>query len=204
MAPSRFPLVLPLTALVALGGCAEAERLARDSMGNAVRTAAQSRQTDYQTAQGQSVRFPLAGAAFADRVVRADPRVSPRPSAYLTPDLALSWPDEEGYTLGHGGELVLEFTDNTLEDGPGDDLAIFEFGPDVEAMFVEVSEDGQRFVRVGRVAGASSTIDLAPVARRGAAYRFVRLLDDPDQGDRGGSTPGADIDAVGALHGRRR
>lgn len=204
MTPFRLPIVLPLAALVAVGGCAEAERLAGQGVGDAAGRTAESRQTDYRTAQGQNVRFTLAGAAFADRVVRSDPRVSPRPSAYMTPDMALSWPDEEGYTLGHGGEIVLEFTDNTLEDGPGDDLAIFEFGPDVEAMFVEISEDGQRFVRVGRVAGASSTLDIAPAARRGAAYRFVRLIDDPDQGDRGGATPGADIDAVGAIHGQRR
>lgn len=197
--PRRALLALVPLALTATG-CAEAERLARDS----IQAASQSRQTDYRTAQGQSIRFPLAGAAFADRVVSADPRVSPRPAAYNTPDRALSLPDDESYTLGHGGSVTLEFTDNTLVDGPGDDLAIFEIGPDVEATFVEISEDGRQFVRVGRVSGAQSTLDIARVARPGAEYRFVRLIDDPDQGDSGGATPGADIDAVGVINGRRR
>lgn len=202
MSTLRFPVAL--AAVLLAGGCANADLLARQAISDAARAAAQSRQTDYQTSQGQTVSFSLAGAAFADRVVGADPRVSSRPAAYNTPDRTVSLPDDESYTLGHGGSITLEFTNNTLTDGPGDDLAIFEIGPDVEATFVEISEDGRQFVRVGRVAGSESTIDISRAARSGAEYRFVRLIDDPDQGDRGGSTPGADIDAVGAIHGRRR
>lgn len=194
----RFPLAL--AAVLVAGGCANAELLARQ----AIDAAAQPGRTDYQTSQGQTIRFPMGGASFADRAVTANPRVSPLPSSYGTASQALAMPDDQSYTLGHGGTLTLEFTNNTLTDGPGADLVVFEIGPDVEATFVEISEDGRQFVRVGRVAGSESSLDISHVARPGAEYRFVRLIDDPEQGDSGGATPGADIDAVGAIHGQRR
>ncbi|MGM0631626.1 MAG: hypothetical protein ACQETO_00470, partial [Pseudomonadota bacterium] len=39
----------------------------------------------------------------------------------------------QSYPDGHGGELVVHFTDNRLIDVAGSDLYVFEVGPDVEA-----------------------------------------------------------------------
>ena len=194
--------LLFLAAALTVTGCAEAERLAN----RAIDDFGTSRETDYETSQGQTLRFDLAGRAFADRVVDYDPNGARLNDGDDNPSEALGPPtDGETYvSLGGGGTIVLEFTDNTLTDGPGDDLAIFEIGPQVEAAFVAVSEDGRTFVDIGRVGGSTATLDLAGRGRSGATYRFVRITDDPDQGDRSGGTAGADIDAVGAIHGGRR
>ena len=74
----------------------------------------------------------------------------------------------------------------------------------VESTTVEISVDGRDYVSLGTVRGSSATLDIDGRGRSGARYRFVRLTDDPGQGDAGGSTPGADIDAVGAIHAERR
>ncbi len=85
-----------------------------------------------------------------------------------------------------------------------DDLWIFEVGPDVEDTFVEISKDGGAWFSVGKVFGATAGVDIDSFA---AAYSFattdvfafVRLTDDPNEGDRTGASVGADIDAVGAI-----
>jgi hypothetical protein len=80
------------------------------------------------------------------------------------PDIVLGPPQGAGMTagssdvlsLGDGGSITLEFTDNIVRDGEGPDLIIFEnafySGGDplnafVEAGFVEVSQDGVHFYR---------------------------------------------------------
>lgn len=59
-------------------------------------------------------------------------------------------------SLGNGGIITLEFTDNTPQNGPGPDLIVFENpfyvaqNPEnvfCEAAFVEVSQDGEVFYR---------------------------------------------------------
>ncbi|MBN1356008.1 hypothetical protein JXA40_07030 [bacterium] len=59
-------------------------------------------------------------------------------------------------SLGDGGSIILEFTDNIARNGPGPDLIVFENpfyaggSPQnvyVEAAFVEVSQDGENFLR---------------------------------------------------------
>lgn len=107
-------------------------------------------------------------------------------------------------TLGDGGEIVLQFLDNVLT-GSGDanfDLWIFEVGPDVEDTFVEVSDDGMNWTSVGKVAGATAGIDIDAFGfSTQSALRFVKLIDDPNEGQQSGQGPfvGADIDAVGAI-----
>gem|GEM_PF-6090977 len=85
--------------------------------------------------------------------------------------------------------------------GSGDDaydLWIFEVGPLVEDMEVEVSKNGSFWYDVGMVSGATAGIDLDAygfgVEDR---FRYVRLTDMGEFG--GGATAGADIDAVGAI-----
>jgi hypothetical protein len=122
-------------------------------------------------------------------------------------------------TLGHGGLLELLFTDNFLTNsGDGqNDLHIFEVGPDVEDTFVAVrptaateallgpafDADGDGFYEVGKVLGATSSIDIDaffPGYGPGLLlFDAVQLIDDPCEGGAVGGTPGADIDAVGAI-----
>ncbi|TWT83198.1 Dockerin type I repeat protein [Planctomycetes bacterium CA13] len=103
-------------------------------------------------------------------------------------------------SLGVGGSLTLEFTDNFLT-GSGDtrpDLIVFETGA-IEGVLVEVSRDGVGFFNVGIIAGIDSTIDLdASGFDAQDRFRFVRLTD-LGQGTATSGPVGADIDAVGAF-----
>ncbi|MEM0963323.1 MAG: hypothetical protein AAGK21_12395 [Bacteroidota bacterium] len=202
-------------ALLTFAGCSQVEQMARDAVGDATGRplpATDDTPRAYETSQGQSVQFALGAVAFADRVDRFDPTQT-LSAAYSDPWQAVGPPDyetgcregDECYvTLTPGGVAVFEFTNNTLYDGPGDDIAIFEIGPDVEATTVEISTDGQRYVSLGQVEGSSALLDIDGRGAQGAQYRFVRLTDVRAQGGTGGSTPGADIDAVGAIHAERR
>jgi hypothetical protein len=102
--------------------------------------------------------------------------------------------------LGRGGQLVLEFFEAELCDGPGPDLEIVEIGALAEAVAVSVSTDGDRWVNVGEAKGAESTIDLHGRAPTGDRFRFVRLVDLGSPGAKDNQWPGADIDAVVAIH----
>ncbi len=164
------------------------------------------------------VEFPDGDISFADVVVHYEPGLSgakPPSPPNAVPESALGPPEVPGskigacsespcpfVSLGSGGSITLEFSDNLLT-GSGDseaDLFIFEVGPDVEDTFVQVSSDGETFRAVGKVGGNTSGIDLdafgfTPDDR----FRFVRLTDDPAEGNRSGASVGADIDAVGAI-----
>ena len=203
---TSFATVLLLAA--SLTACSQIEQSVRDAAEQM-----EIGQTDYETSQGETIRFALGAVAFADRAVRFAPTQS-LAAAYSDPAQAVGAPDyetdrcpagDECYlTLTSGGVAVFEFTNNTLLDGPGDDIAIFEIGPDVEATTVEISVDGRDYIRLGRVEGSAASLDIAGRGPQGARFRFVRLTDDPSQGGSGGRTPGADIDAVGAIHAERR
>lgn len=147
--------------------------------------------------------FPNGTASFADEVVEYRPGTPGPKKAGKTPAAVLGVPDngkgETSLVLGVGGSVTVRFTDNALVDMPGPDLYIFEVGPDVEATSVEISADGVTWVPAGRADGRLSQIDLAGIAAPGEVYRFVRLTDDPNQGGKSGRSPGADIDAVGAI-----
>ena len=159
--------------------------------------------------------FPAGDVSFADAVVSADlgagttiPAGDPNddPAEALGPPS----PDEAAYTLGVGGSIVLRFVDNALS-GSGDaadDLHVFEVGPDVEDTFVAISVDGApgSFLEVGKVFGATASIDIDPFLGPAGfdaftAFSYVRLTDDPDEGagNPGSLYAGADIDALGAI-----
>lgn len=155
--------------------------------------------------KGEVITFPNGVASFADKVVDFQPG-SPKPKqSVLDPAKALGVPDyptkkNDAYTsFGKGGFMIVEFVDNRLVDIEGDDLYIFEVGPDVEDMNVEISENGTTWIGVGKIFGSTSYIDIRPFVKPGQQFRFVRLTDDPNEGDHSGSTPGADLDAVGAI-----
>jgi hypothetical protein len=172
------------------------------------------------------IDFPGGSSSFADSWLRFECLYNGGPCATLSqnPEWALGPPDNapgagEELTLGRGGLVELGFTDNALTNS-GDsslDLHIFEVGPDVEDTFVAVrptpgtlpllplssDANGDGYYEVGKVAGATSSIDLDAIfpGFAAGALRFdaVQLIDDPNEGNPTGQAVGADIDAVGAL-----
>ena len=157
------------------------------------------------------IHFPMGEISFADSIVLYDPGApgegtgdEPAPE-FRHAELALGTPDcrtdkDSGYvSLGKGGTLVLKFTDNVLMNGPGPDLCIFEGNSNPEDLFVWISQDGTIFIPVGKVTAENFTIDIRDYAELGATYAYVKLRDDPDQGEKNTPALGADIDAVGAI-----
>jgi hypothetical protein len=161
-----------------------------------------------------------AGAAdcFADAVEDFAPILvapgQPDPLV-LDPEQTLGAPDSAGHpcqipgstpcrnaALGLGGSITLRFVDNVLtgSGGPEMDLWVFEIGPDVEDTFVEISSDGSTWQPVGKVFGSTSAIDIDAFGFGPESnFEFVRLTDDPNEGNQTGVTVGADIDAICAL-----
>lgn len=160
--------------------------------------------------------FPQGALSFADVVDSYSPgMVGGNPAApYRGAENATGTPDFAGATscasqagcsfvsLGHGGSLTLQFTDNRLT-GSGTnapDLWVFEVGPDIEDTFVEISTDGAAFIPVGKVFGTTAGIDIDAFGfGTGDEFAFIRLIDDRNEGASSGTTVGADIDAVGAI-----
>jgi hypothetical protein len=159
------------------------------------------------TPQGQTVKVSNTHDVWADRVVSYTPG-KPRPNRDTDPKDAVGRPNfrakfpRNSVSLGRSGELVLEFVDNVLVDGPGDDLVIFEVGPKVEATRVAISTDGKDWLEIATVRGAKSTLDIGPRVKPGQQFRFVRLTDIQKPNPKEKQVPGADIDAVGALNSR--
>lgn len=155
------------------------------------------------------VEFPQGLSSFADAVVSYDPVIkSGQPTAVhqnfadtVGPPNYTGQPSQYA-SLGDGGSITLEFIDNRLT-GSGDDkkdLWIFEVGPDVEDTFVEISKNGTDWTPVGKVFGSTAGIDIDFYGFGPAdQFRFLRLTDDPNEGDQSGASVGADIDAVGAI-----
>ena len=156
------------------------------------------------------VDFPDGAVSFADSVVDYSPAINGgQPTAtYRDPLEALGIPDQPSgpgvdfVSLGDGGSITLQFTDNSLT-GSGnsdDDLWIFEIGPDVEDTFVEISKNNVDWFDVGKVFGSTSGIDIDAFGFGLLDFfSFVRLTDDTNEGLQTGDTVGADIDAVGAI-----
>jgi len=165
----------------------------------------------FDTWSHRSTFFPLGAASFADRVVSWNPgNPAPDPDTTVA-DRALGAPDyntdrKASYlSLGQGGSLIVEFTDNVLIDVPGPDLLIFEVG-EPERSTVAISEDGENWVEVGE-ADSLEALDIAPVATPGARYRYVRLTEiherEPSSPARIAANAGPDIDAIGAIGAER-
>ena len=92
---------------------------------------------------------------FADRVVSFEPGEGAGFGQDLYPDVVLGAPQGRGenagslhvLSLGEQGEIVVEFTDWLLVDGPGDDLIVFEnaFSGWLEFGEVSASVDGNEW-----------------------------------------------------------
>jgi TonB family protein len=108
-----------------------------------------------------SIAFTTTGDPYADAVVSYAQGTNGGFNAGLLPGIALGSPVGSGLygggldvvSLGRGGEIVLEFVDNVVVDGPGVDLVVFENAflelagtvtqaPFAEPGLVSVSQDG--------------------------------------------------------------
>ena len=160
----------------------------------------------YATSFG-GIEFPGGATSFADSVVSYSPG-SDVAGNYSDPSSALGIPDWNSSTetgsasLGDGGELVIQFTDNSLTTS-GDansDLWIFEIGGAVEVFNVAISTDNTNWIDLGDVLGQPTGIDIDSIAgvTPGEFYSYVRLQDvAPNQS--GFPFGEADIDSVGAI-----
>lgn len=145
--------------------------------------------------------------SFATRVVEFTPgdpwtkvERNMDPVAVLgQPDYVENFAGPDDLTLGVGGVLVVEFN-VSIVDGEGEDVYVFEAGPSVESTKVEVSSDLVTWYEVGIAKGKTAGLDINGKVPEGGRFRYVRLTD--MRSDTGGSTPGADIDAVLALNSR--
>lgn len=152
------------------------------------------------------IRYASSADPFADFVAAFDPAIaSGEPIApNLEADRSLGPPNLQSVSLGAGGEIVVQFTDNTLtgSDDARPDLRIFEADADLEGSLVFVSGNGADWTAVGLLTGGVQTIDLDAYGLDSrSALSFVRIVDDPSQGPATGPAVGADIDAVEALSG---
>lgn len=153
------------------------------------------------------VAFPHGVVSFADRAkVISEGNPAATAGNYKDVGRTTGSPDfvspTGSYSLGRGGSIEVEFVNNGLTgSGNSDpDLHIFEIGPDIEDTFVDISKDGKDWVSIGKVYGLTPSIDIDQFGYdTDDQFFFVRLRDDPDQGDQTGTTVGADIDAVGAI-----
>ncbi|HEY4125595.1 MAG TPA: PEP-CTERM sorting domain-containing protein [Rhizomicrobium sp.] len=149
------------------------------------------------------VDFPQGAISFADQVVEYDvANGGSFDTLYQVPGNAIGAPDDASATLGSGGTIILKFTDNFLTGNgtSSNDLWIFEIGPDVESTFVWLSKDGSTWLTVGEIQGSTRGIDIDSFGYGvDDQFAYVKLTDDPNQGDTGGQSPGADIDSVGAI-----
>jgi len=158
--------------------------------------------------QAELQQLPMGVISFADSVITYDPGnpgsgTGGEPdSAFQNPRLALGPPADTSdsfVSLGSGGTIVLNFIDNILEDGPGDDLMVFRPNSE-DDLLIWISDDGLTYISVGRITSDKASLDIAPVANPERTYTYVKLRDDPDQGVAHDPALGADIDAVAAIN----
>ena len=105
--------------------------------------------------------------------------------------------DENYVCLGCEGSIIVGFN-VLITDGPGNDIYVFEIGPDVEATKVELSNDLVNWIHVGDADGSISGVDIKGKVPAGAKYRYARLTDLKTACN--SSWPGADIDAVAVIY----
>ena len=162
--------------------------------------------------KGKSVYVSFGEQSFADELVSTTPGTpAPKAASGKDPAGALkrdfnSAADTGYYTLGCHGSVTLRFSQVYLVDGPGNDLHVFEIGPDVEGTKLEVRTEDGPWIPVGEIGGGAVQVDiheaLASRGMLGQRFSEVRLT---DLGQKcAGNWPGADIDAVAALNAVKR
>ncbi len=164
----------------------------------------------YTDGQGNQVKIISGVKAFADKAVTlivGNP--APADSKFKNPAEALGEPNYSGFTnnsatmsgilsLGGGGSVILEFTQVYIVDGPGADIHVFEVGPAVESMAIEVSQDNIVWIKIGNISGGTASVDLAGKVSATDRFSFVKLTD--LRSSASGEWPGADVDAVAGIN----
>lgn len=159
----------------------------------------------YKIDRYKSVYFPLGEISFADKVVEFTVGDPAPVKKYRDSIQCLHQPNYVNYqspnfvSLGCGGVLVVQFTNNGFMNLPGDDIYIFEVGPSREAASIEVSKDGKNWLYAGRIAGGKSAIDLSDEDIDQETVFYYLKITDLKELCRSISA-GADIDAIGAIN----
>lgn len=162
----------------------------------------------------RDIEFPHGEKSFAESVVSFELHDDDVGEEYADPEQTLGPPDHGDQedpkpyiALGNAededdaGELIIAFDSNRLIDVEGDDLYIFEIGPQVEATDVAISIDNEEWYELGRIEGSTRGVDLAdyPEVPERRGFRYVRLRDHPDGNTSDSPYAGPDIDAIGAI-----
>ena len=171
---------------------------------------------------------PGEGAGFGQNFFPNNILGPPDPDPTLN-EYNASFKPQEVLSLGHGGEIILEFIDNHIVDGPGPDFTVFEnvfllFStnePFIEAAIVSVSMNGIDFVEFpydtstfAGLAGVTPTKDNGqfsnPALSGGDSFdlatvglpfaRYVKLSDLGDIKKEGPFNGDFDLDAVVAVN----
>ncbi|WP_397362307.1 OmpA family protein [Olleya sp. R77988] len=147
-----------------------------------------------------AVYLPLGRLSFADTVISArHPKlnVTDLNNVIGSPDMI----QDNGamtvtgiYSLGLAGSLTVKFNDNALTDVKGPDLYIFEIGK-IEPTTLEISKDGKTWIKVGKIDGGVSEVDIAEFVQPDDLFYYVRLTDLKQYS----ALPGADVDAIAAI-----
>lgn len=159
----------------------------------------------YKIDRYERVYLPMGKISFADKLVEYKVGYPAPVKKYRDSTQCLHEPNYRNYhtpsfvSLGCGGVLVVEFTDNGFMNLPGDDLYIFEVGPSREAAKVEISENGVDWLYAGTISGGKSSIDLSDEGIDGnIVFYFLKVTDLRDLCR--SISAGADIDAIGAIN----
>jgi len=147
-----------------------------------------------------AVYLPLGRLSFADTVIKAyHPKLNvvELNNVLGSPDMI----EDVGamtvsgiYSLGLKGSLTVQFKDNALTNVNGPDLYIFEIGK-IEPTSLEISKDGITWIKVGKIDGGVSEVDIAEFVEPDDLFYYVRLTDL----ERSSGIPGADVDAIAAI-----
>lgn len=166
----------------------------------------------YPDGHGGQVHFPLGDLSFADVLLRFEEgKPVAKFAQFRSPDAGLGPPDyrpgprsqftaegSTGYvTLGCGGVVVYRFQNNALVDVEGPDLYVFEVGVDIEPTRLDISQDGETWLEVGKISGGRADVDITSFVKPGEVFHYVKLTDLKSKC--ASRWPGADIDAVGAI-----
>ena len=163
----------------------------------------------YKFEDRDEVFVPLGKIAFADTVVEFKRGNPPAKEPFNNPDNGLGEPDFTTYntkepkyvSIGCGGQYTIKFKEVGFIDIEGPDLVFFEVGPSIEPFKVEISTDGKKWLQLGRqVNGGQTTVDIGRFVRKTdppQIFHYIRITDLKRYC--GGPTPGADIDAIGAI-----
>ena len=148
--------------------------------------------------------IPTPGSPYADVVVEYEQgpipggslNIGDHPEYVIGPPDAVIDPCCMGLLpLGTGGFVTVEFTDNSIVNGPGPDLSITGDPQNDEHVRVEVSADGTDWKDLG-IVEEMAQLDLQTAGLQFA--RYVRITDDAVAEASGNNS--AEVDAVEALH----